>query len=836
MKPGIILLLLLATFGDAITQSNNKLTGIVVLKDDEQKTLSGVSVTAVGVANGAITDSDGYFSLVCVGQNAGDVVTLLVKKDGYVVLEENALKEVTIRKDPTRLLRIVMQEKNKRESEVKRAEENIKNTIINHTDKQTKALNARLAHIEGKLQQSGLNDIERKAYLDSIQKLNTEKYSLLNDRDKAIQLARETAEKLTAFDVSKASDEARRSDSLFRVGNLEGAYAALDENKMKERAKATKELLEQTIKDYMQKGQLAIANGKFEEAERLYTEGVRLDSANVDNIWTLSYFLREQNKIYEAIHYYEKALSLAQTPELKATFQNNLGNLYRVNQKMPQAEEAYNEALKIYSQLAEKNPDAFLPDLATCLNNLGTYYYSNQKMPQAEEAYNEALKIYRQLAEENPDAFLLCVAGTLNNLGLFYSENQKMSQAERAYNEALKIRKQLAEKNPDVFLPDLAITLDNLGLFYSTNQKIPQAEEAYNQALKISRQLAEKNPDAFLPDLAMTLNNLGVFYIDNQKMPQAEGAYNEALRIRRQLAEKNPDAFLPILASTLNNLGDYYRVNQRMQQAEDAFDEALKIYRQSAEKNPDAFLRYLASTLNNLGIYYWENQKMQKAERAYNEALVIRRQLAEKNPDAFLAYLAETLNNLGVLYKTVKQYDKALDYYCESSGYREGAILKGGRHFLNYWEQVQRNITIVKDSAEVKKDYVSVVKAGRFLAEGYDSLKGIKEKLLPIAVSEYGSLSWWALFVKDYALSEKAARRCLELDETQTYVLTNLGHSQILRGQYNSGMATYEKLKGKKDDNNKDYKTLILEDLQSLEEAGVSHPDVAKARKAIEKW
>jgi len=227
---------------------------------------------------------------------------------------------------------------------------------------------------------------------------------------------------------------------------------------------------------------------------------------------------------------------------------------------------------------------------------------------------------------------------------------------------------------------------------------------------------------------------------------------------------------------------------------------------------------------------------MPQAEGAYNEALKIKRQLAEKNPDAFLPDVAMTLNNLGVFYETLKQYDKALDYFGEAVGYRERAILKGGTHFFKDWVQLLRNIAEVKDSAEVKKDYASLVKAGRLLAEGCDSLKGVNEKLLPTAVSEYGSLSWWALFAKDYALSEKAARRCLQLDETQVYVLTNLGHSQILRGQYKAGIAAYEKLKSKKDGNGKDYKVVILEDLQVLEEAGISHPDVAKARKDLEKW
>jgi tetratricopeptide (TPR) repeat protein len=241
-------------------------------------------------------------------------------------------------------------------------------------------------------------------------------------------------------------------------------------------------------------------------------------------------------------------------------------------------------------------------------------------------------------------------------------------------------------------------------------------------------------------------------------------------------------------------------------------------------------------TLNNLGAYYSANQKMSQAEVAYNEALKIYRQLAEKSPDAFLPVVAKILNNLGVFYKTLKQYDKALEHYGEALCYHEGTILKGGTNFINDWIQMLLNIAGVKDSAEVKKDYAGMANAVRLLAEGCDNLKGVNKKLLPLAVSQYGILSWWALFAKDYALSEKAARRCLELDETQAYVLTNLGHSQILRGQYNAGMATYEKLKGKKDGEGKDYKQVLLNDLKALEAEGITHKDFVQARAAIEKW
>jgi tetratricopeptide (TPR) repeat protein len=383
---------------------------------------------------------------------------------------------------------------------------------------------------------------------------------------------------------------------------------------------------------------------------------------------------------------------------------------------------------------------------------------------------------------------------------------------------------------------NVAMTLTNLGSYYSTNQKMVQASGAFNEALKIYRQLASTNPDAFLPKVAMTLDNLGSYYVTNQKMVQAEGAYTEALKIYRQLASTNPDAFLPDVAQTLNNLGAYYSTNQKMPEAEGAYTEALKLRRQLASTNPDAFLSDVAMTLNNLGVYYSTNHKMAQAEGVLTDALQIYRQLTVKNSDIFLLNVAMTLNNLGVFYKTLKNYDKALSFYGEAFGYREQAILRGGRNQFNEWVRVWFNISEVKDSAIAKKEYANVMKAGQLLAESCDKLRDWDDEIKKSAISEYVSLSWWALFVKDFILAEKAARRCLELDKTQEYVLTSLGHSQLLRGQYQAARATYEKLKGKKDGAGKDYKDLLLQDFQDLEAAGISHKDIARVREEIEKW
>ena len=77
----------------------------------------------------------------------------------------------------------------------------------------------------------------------------------------------------------------------------------------------------------------------------------------------------------------------------------------------------------------------------------------------------EALKTYRQLAKKEPETYLPNIAATLNDLGILDTDENRIEKARKEFEEALKIYRQLAHKEPDVYLRYVAITLNNLGVF-----------------------------------------------------------------------------------------------------------------------------------------------------------------------------------------------------------------------------------------------------------------------------------------------------------------------------------------------------------------------------------
>ncbi|MFY1585413.1 tetratricopeptide repeat protein [Micromonospora sp. WMMD734] len=333
---------------------------------------------------------------------------------------------------------------------------------------------------------------------------------------------------------------------------------------------------------------------------------------------------------------------------------NHAWRLANAGQRQP-ALAAAEEAVRIYRRLAEANPDAYLPNLATSLNNLGVRLSQLGRREQALAPAEEAVRIYRRLAEANPDAYLPNLAMSLNNLGVRLSQLGRREQALAPAEEAVRIYRRLAEANPDAYLPNLATSLNNLGIRLSQLGRREQALTPTEEAVRIRRRLAEANPDAYLPNLAMSLNNLGIRLSELGRRKQALTPAEEAVRIHRRLAEANPDAYLPNLAMSLNNLGNRLSELGRRKQALTPAEEAVRIHRRLADTNPDAYLPSLAKSLwANAWVCVNVQTHLPQALDSITEAIDLYQPFAQQLPQVFgeelhsaRRTLADVLDGLG---------------------------------------------------------------------------------------------------------------------------------------------------------------------------------------------
>lgn len=380
--------------------------------------------------------------------------------------------------------------------------------------------------------------------LDSdVQRLGRELTQLKEERLSLEKHIEEILREFDGKDLSTTSTMYQEAFSLFVSGELQKAIDFLTEAKMAAEEAKAQAIIKQQAETRRLKADMLILTFDFAGAAHNYEKAVTL-FPSWGNHGTAANFYCNQKNYQKAEPHYLSSLDYAENEDQKAITLNNLGNCYRSNQKMPQAEAAFTEAFSIYRKLVEQNPHAFLPDLAMTLNNLGTYYCVNQKMPQAEAAYTKAFSLYRQLAAQDPATFSLHVAGTLNNLGNYYYSNQMMPHAGAAYIKALSLRRQLADPNRDAFLSDIATTLYNLVIFYLENPE--EAQKYLKESLSIRRKLAQLNPDAQNLELARTLNIGGFVYKALENTTQSQEYFKEALFI----AEQYPD--VPLAQHVIN--------------------------------------------------------------------------------------------------------------------------------------------------------------------------------------------------------------------------------------------------------------------------------------------
>ncbi len=582
----------------------------------------------------------------------------------------------------------------------------------------------------------------------------------------------------------------------------------------------------------------------------------------------LGVLLMNQDELIDAKKVYEEALLVYRKLADKnpdtylpymATNLNNLALLLSDQDELIGAKKNYEEALLIRRKLADKNPDVYLPDVAASLSNLANLLSAQNELTGARKNYEEALLIYRKLADKNPDVYLPYVSGVLNNFGALLKDQNELIDAKKGYEEALLIRRKLAKKNPEAYLPDVAMTLNNLGLLLSDLNELADAKKDYEEALLIYRKLADKNPDVYLPYVATNLNNLGLLLSAQNELIDAKKDYEEALLIRRKLADKNPDVYLPDVATTLNNLADLLSHQNEVIGAKKDYEEALLIRRELADKNPDGYLQYVAATLNNLANLLRAQNEVINAKKCFEETLLIRRKLADKNPMAFNLDVVMTDLNVGLFYEALLEDSGEMALKNEGLKLMQDAterisIFPASHPKVALYQPYVEKLTsffesfdettfrlgkrlkpfrqLVMDLNESERDpHQKVLRQEEILALLFKIEKEFPDnpEVKKQIASNYSSLAWFQLFDQQFTNAEQSARAGLQKADQETWINTNLALALLYQGKWEDAKIIYIKLKDEPYGYGT-YKDTFLEDLNALEKAGITHPDIQKAR------
>jgi len=578
----IVLLLLPGLPVDATS-----LRGVIRVNEEGGQPMVNVGVAADG-ANPTNSDSLGRFTLEFPKKSPGDRVEIVVNQEGYVPVNEIQLQLALPGTSEDKVLTIFLCKESDREEMARRFYRLKSFEAIEETHRK---------------RQKELEDTQQ-ATAAALAKLRQE-------RDQAKAAIEKPAEGLAKNQSGQSSELYEQAKRLFLDGKIEEALKLLDDEELRHslvQAHNSKAEAEKAIADAVQawllKAHLFVVLFQFDDAEKAYLAAIAAAPDSFDANFNYARFNQGLQRFEKAKIPYERCLQWAKqrgTNAELADTHHNLGLLDRDQKRMEEARQEYEKALQIRRELAQKNPETFLPEIAATLNDMGNLDIHQHRLIESRKECEEALKIRRELAQKNPDTHLPDLADTLQNLGVVSDLQNRLEEAGEEYEEAMQIQRKFAQKNPDVYLHDLAITFNNLGTIHYKQKRLAEARQETEEALKTYRELAQESPETYLPSMAQTLNNLGVLDDTQNHVEEARQKYEEALQVLRQLPQKNLESYLPDVAATLRNLGNLDSAQKRMEEAHQEHEQAWKIYRELAQKDPASYRHNLEEMLIDMG-------------------------------------------------------------------------------------------------------------------------------------------------------------------------------------------------------------------------------------------
>lgn len=329
----------------------------------------------------------------------------------------------------------------------------------------------------------------------------------------------------------------------------------------------------------------------------------------------------------EAIHAFERALTLYQqlaTREEEARTLGNLGTVYSSLAEYQQSRELHERSLAIKREIGDRE------GIVASLNILGNIEHLQGQYRQAIDFFEQSLNLARRIGGRSHEA------SALGNLGLAHSELAEYERAYDYYDQSYTIIRELGDRRRE------ASILSNQGYARNNLGGYREAIRLHQQALEIYREFGDRRSEA------LALGNLGVSYSALGDYEQATELQEESLAIRREVGDRSGEI------SSLASLGEYAYSIGSYQQSLGYHKQALELSREIGDRAGEVnALGGFADTYVQLGNY-------RKAIDFYERALEIEREIGAQQS------VSHSIGNLGLTYSALGDYVKAVELYEES--------------------------------------------------------------------------------------------------------------------------------------------------------------------------
>ncbi len=291
-----------------------------------------------------------------------------------------------------------------------------------------------------------------------------------------------------------------------------------------------------------------------------------------------------------------------------------IGEILRIQGERSPALESLTAGRTLAMRLVENEPrnNTWLRTLGEAYYALGLFHVFHEPQ-EAEAPFREALTIFRQLADRNPDEpFFKYRQAVLYGQGLGQAlRNQgKMTESLEAVREAYALYEEVTRIDPSNtrWLHGFAWENRRLGDHLGRLGQLQEALSALRKSKEITEDLIRQEPSQSDWQLALSIDHeaIGDLLAEQQDLRAAQSSYRSALEIRQQLSQADPtnEFFREHLARIHLKVGSVWSRLGDTAQAEEAWTRSLELSAPDAREagdDHDDFVEVYAQALLLLG-------------------------------------------------------------------------------------------------------------------------------------------------------------------------------------------------------------------------------------------
>ncbi len=874
MRKNISLFLYLLLAAPLLAQRDIPLSGLVVRQNSRVKTgqveyLSKVSIQATQAAAPTMSDATGSFTLVFADKPAYNVTRIFAEKSGMEVVNKTDLERAAVIGRLDKLKIVMCPAGEQMESQMQYygiAQE----AIVSRFKKRIAALEAANTDLD-KL----IVEVNEEFNLD-LKTKNEAFYALEKEWSEALASAQETALKFAAINLDDADSLYLQADAAFKKGdftrvlqllqydlldknlrNIRSNLSAADSLSAEGRARIARgqENLRHTIQNALLAARVAKFDGAWKRAEAYYDLAAKHGSNDIDIVDEAAEFFKRQNKIDKSKFYYELALSIAIDTLSIISARNGYGSLLLKTKNFEEAIINFNKSMELSIPIVEKHPQLVIENVLFSLNNLGLVYEGMGDYMKSQKIYEFALQAIAKYIDEYNSICAPFAADIYNNLGKIFMKNLNYEKALLCYKYSLLIRQELVTYYPEM-QEDMCTTTGNIANLYTRNNDLDSSIQYYVKSLEFARNLSKKNPDRYRELEGQTLINFANYYNESKNDSMCLALYSEALNIFNLLFKVNPQIYTDYIGTIYQNLGSFASEGKK-------YNDAINYYIQSYNSF-NLYLMYVdksAIALTSLGRTCYDIKDYKNSEIYLNNSLERWEKISDKISVEQRVEKLKTYLWLGLLYEHFLKEDGVMDYKVKGFTLMTSAIMEvfeipnfeNNSLVNNIYNELSRLSNFfglyTKESHLIYKMTSEAEELTNLNKKEKDNNKKIEnqKEILKILinteskfptnfelknkiVNNYGILSWYQITNRQFKEAEESAISGLKKDSTVIWINTHLVVAYLYQGKWDLAQDIYLKFKDSPFDKTAHFKDVFKQDLNELEELGITHPDVVKAR------